>query len=161
MDVLFLDIDGVLNNVEDGGKPDKAGFVEKNLAVCGDNLENLKTLLGRFPELKVVWSSNWRYCAKPEWFGWQNPCMWLERQPWLAPRIVGKTPCKISSEHYHDIKWWLDDHPEVENYVILEDSYFPTDWFGIDKHVVRCDEALGLTADGVEAATKILEGETE
>jgi hypothetical protein len=158
MDVVFLDIDGVLNNANDGGKPNKAGFIEKDLAICQNNLENLKRLLEAFPDLKIVWSTNWRQCEKDIWFGWQNPCVWLERQPWMVGRVVGKTPRKLSSEHYHDIKWWLDDHPETENYVIFEDSYFPKDWFGIDKHVVRCDDEIGLTDADIALAADILRG---
>ena len=158
MDILFLDIDGVLNNTSSAGNRDGSRFIEKDLAICRDNLENLKRLLEKFPDLKIVWSTDWRYRDEQTWFGWRNPIIWLKNQPWMAGRIIGKTPCKMSSEHYHEIKWWLDDHPETENYVIFEDSCFPKDWFGIDRHTVYCDEKIGLTAEAVATAEDILKG---
>ena len=79
----------------------------------------------------------------------------------MSGRIIGKTPRKMSSEHFHDIKWWLDDHQETGNYAVLEDSYFPENWFGIEKHVIRCDGNAGFTEKDVKKAIKILEGEFE
>lgn len=32
-----------------------------------------------------------------------------------------ETPQKFSSQRIHDIKWWLDDHPEVTHYVAIDD----------------------------------------
>ena len=56
--VCFLDIDGVLTNINDGssflcGDPNTYRISEKNLA-------NLMTLLEKESKLKIVISSNWR-----------------------------------------------------------------------------------------------------
>jgi len=66
----------------------------------------------------------------------------------------------MSSEHFHDIKWWLDANP-IESYVILEDSYFPNDWFGLEKHLVRVNHATGLTDEDAEKAIEILARKAE
>ena len=68
----------------------------------------------------------------------------------------------MSSEHFHDIKWWLDEYSaknkNLPKYVILEDGYFPEKWFGIERHLVRCDHRLGLTAENAGLAVEILNG---
>ena len=74
----------------------------------------------------------------------------------MKDRIAGKTPSKMSSEHFHEIHWWLKAHPDVVDYVILEDSYFPDDWFGLEKHLVRIDSEKGLTEKDVDLAIEIL-----
>jgi len=74
----------------------------------------------------------------------------------MQNRIAGSTPSKMSSEHFHEIHWWLKSHQNISDYVILEDSYFPDDWFGLEKHLVRVNSETGLTADNVDEAIRIL-----
>lgn len=160
MDVLFCDIDGVLNRAGYGEDTYADRFENGDLALDADCVENLKSLLGEFPDLKIVWSTDWRFCEEPLWRGeWRNPRLWLESRDWMSGRVAGKTPCKMSSEHFHDIKWWLDANPGVSRYAILEDSYFPEDWFGIEKHLVRCDPSAGLTRENAAEVARILKGQ--
>lgn len=159
MEVLFLDIDGCLNHCRRGEDMYYDAHAGSRLPLDPDNMAALKSVFDRRPGLKVVWSTDWRHCDEPIWHGrWENPRLYLESLPWFAGRVIGNTPKKMSSEHFHEIKWWLDEHTEVENYAIVEDSYFPDDWFGLERHVVRCDHTKGLTSAGADDIIRILEG---
>lgn len=154
--VLFLDIDGVLNHAAYGEDLYFDKFAAENLAIDTDNLDCLKKLLNNVPDLKIVWSTSWGTVNDERWNKWLNPRLWLEKQDFMKDRILGITPRKMSSEHYHEIKWWLDDHKDIKTYVILEDNYFPMNWFGIDEHLVRIDNEYGLTTADVDKAISIL-----
>lgn len=157
MKVIFLDIDGCLSHSLRDEDLYHDHFADKDIPVDEDNLAAFKSVVDRVPDAKVVWSTDWRFFDEPLWHDrWKNPRLYLESLPWMAGRVVGKTPCKMSSEHFHDIKWWLDDHPGVDRYVVIEDSYFPAEWFGIERHVVKCDPGIGLTAEGADEAVRLL-----
>lgn len=154
--VIFLDIDGVLNHSNPGEDVYYDVFEGKDLALDQDNINALKKILDNVSDAKIVWSTDWRHYSQSMWNSWKNPCKWLEEQDFLANRIIGKTPQKMSSEHFHDIKWWLDQHDNVKKYAILEDSYFPQDWFGLEKHLVQVNPNKGLTERDADKAIEIL-----
>ena len=163
MRVVFLDIDSVLNHAAPGLDIYFDETEKGKVPIDNGNLEAFKKVLAHDPDLKVVWSTDWRYYDDELWNGYMNPRLWLEAQDFMKGRIIGKTPQKMSSEHFHDIKWWLDEHDEVQKYVILEDSYFPDKWFGLDKHLVRVSRDTGLTDEDADDAIRILdtiEGDT-
>lgn len=161
MKVILLDIDGCLNNSGDGEDVYFDRHSESELALDMRNVSNLKSVIDRVPDVRVVWSTDWRFCEDELWRGkWRNPRLWLERQPWMAGRVIGNTPKKMSSERFHEVKWWLDEHPDATEYAVIEDSYFPDDWFGIEKHLVRCDHSRGFTAEDADRTVMLLEGES-
>ena len=118
MNVVFLDIDGVLNSYlwsirpktieENQGDPDLDPIAIKLL----NNFTNTFNL-------KIVISSDWRissFCIpRLENAGVQN--------------IIDTTPVTIfkmrnSSVHFtrgEEIQFWLDSHPEVKKFVIFDD----------------------------------------
>lgn len=158
--VIFLDIDGVLNHADYGEDIYYDKFAGIEVPLDKDNLTQLESLLQQVPDAKIVWSTDWKDCQTDKWNNWTNPRIFLESQPFIKERILGHTSSKMSSEHFHDIQWWLKDHSDVKTYVILEDSYFPNEWFGLEKHLVRVDPSKGLTKNDVEQAVKTLnEGE--
>ena len=143
MKVLFLDIDGVVNSEECLKRGDAKG------GILGID-PYLAFLVGKIilalPELKVVLSSSWRH--------WPN-----------GRKTVGEKVCSIydvtGSEPYlkelpngvdnvqrgREIQKWLDAHPEVERYAILDDdsdmlpsqlpNFFKTSWKkGISEEIV-------------------------
>ena len=157
MKVVFLDIDGVLNKTTFGEDLYHDTFGDADLPLHMDCVDNLKTLLESDPDIKIVWSTDWRHYDDAYFDRWKNPRLWLESQDWMKGRVIGKTPKKMSSEHFHDIKWWLDAHKDVKKYVILEDSYFPEEWFGLEKHLVRIDSSKGFDKNMLTQAMFILE----
>ncbi len=119
MKVIFLDIDGVLNVIGQGY--DEFG------QIFHPHLEkNLDTII-KETNAKIVISSTWRMN------GLENmQRMWKYRQ--LAGEVIDITPTEVdvvesgTCEFYdqvdrgHEIQQWLNDHPEVTNYVILDDD---------------------------------------
>jgi len=130
MKILFLDIDGVLNSA--------AYFKTRKTPRDAKprDIDPLKVLLlHRILEdtdAKVVVSSSWR--LHPD--GLENV------RKAVAPfEVIGVTPRHARFEHRHaEIKEWLDEHPEVERYAILDDdnvastghgeNFFKTEWYG-------------------------------
>ena len=158
MKVLFCDIDGVLNFASYGVDTYFDKYCNEKVALDDKCIERLKRLLEMFSDLKIVWSTDWRYVDTDWWHSWKNPVKYLESEfPWLAERVIGKTPKKMSSDRWHEVKWWIDEHrDEIDAYVILDDIVFPSKWFGIEKHCVECKFSEGFTEDKFKEAVRIL-----
>lgn len=112
--ILFLDIDGVLNSEE----------YYKN---CNNSSENIsrfdsssvsliKSLIEEF-SLKIVISSTWRYGAVDRLMHElkRNKLMNYLYPDWFTPVIH---PAHRGTE----VKLWLDLHPEVSDYIIIDDD---------------------------------------
>lgn len=124
--VLFLDIDGVVNCATTCQRHRGAIGIDPYMAL----------LVGRIiiaTEAKIVLSSSWRFMTdgKEE----------VERQVMPIFDITPRHP-KIGGaetmERGYEIKAWLDEHPEVNRYAILDDDsdmleeqlphFFKTTW---------------------------------
>lgn len=159
MKACLLDIDGCLNFADYGVDIYYDKYYGKKVALDDECIERLKRLLERFPDLKIIWSTDWRFLENDYWYEWKHPLKHLEEiYPWLRERVAGKTPKKMSSERWHEVKWWLDDNSaKIDGYVIIDDIVFPESWFGIEKHIVQCDPCKGFTEENLIQAVKILE----
>lgn len=123
--VCFLDIDGVLNFAPSA----KDLYYDKHAGSTIDLddrcIECLKSLVEKFSDLKIVWSTSWRMYDGSFWRKLKNPVKHLEAAcSWLRERIIGVTPKRLTSERWHEVKWWLDanaSHGELAGYVILDD----------------------------------------
>lgn len=162
MKILFVDIDSVLNHskyAEDCYQGEECAgdaFVEDKVPLCKDNIAALKHIFEAVPDLKVVWTTDWRLYDKPDYNGFKNPRQWLEAQDWMKDRVVGKTPKKMSSTHYEEIRMWFhygSNCSMVESFAILDDydsygmsTYFKNDFF-------KCTYERGLT---MEIAEKVI-----
>lgn len=167
MKILFLDIDSVLNHskpAEDlynGEECAGSPFVEDNVPLCKDNIAALKHIFEAVPDLKVVWSTDWRLYDKPDYHGFKNPRLWLEAQDWMEGRVIGKTPKKMSSTHYEEIRMWFSYEKkdlDIESFAILDDydsygmsTYFKDEFF-------KCIYDDGLTIDIADRAIAHLKG---
>ena len=155
MKVIFLDIDGVLNVIPQGH--DKFGAIFHTHLV-----ENLKRIIDE-TGAKIVISSTWR-------MGNELPGMidmWKKRN--LPGEVVGITPnfmVKYGTTlcRGKEIDAYLKEHPEVENYVILDDdsdmeehqlNNFVMTSGNVD-HEDCIDLGYGLTKECTEWAIKIL-----
>lgn len=166
--VIFLDIDSCLNGSSygetcyDSGRPE---FIEQDLPLCEDSVENLRILLASIENPAVVWSSSWRNCDDATWNGWRNPRIWLEAQDWFKPALIGKTPMKMSSVRHEEIGFWLywneynrffdkGEWIDVSNFIIIDDIDYGMGRYG--KHLFRCEYDKGFTADMATDAIKFL-----
>ena len=78
MRVLFADIDGVCNASGYGEDVYYDRFADCDLALDMENVKNFRQLLEDFPDLKIVWSTDWRSYDGLLWHDkWKNPRLWL------------------------------------------------------------------------------------
>ena len=166
MKVIILDIDGVLNYAKSKSRLEIDGI--GYLGIDSDKMNNLASLV-ILSEAKIVLSSSWReHYDINKGYHQTDKC-----GKYLARRLRKhglKVYDKIGSNYSwrdrgHQIKEWLDEHPEVTDYVILDDEIF-LDYYelGLINHVVKTiyntDEArfAGLTSYLAGCAFRILYG---
>ena len=106
MKVLFLDIDGVVNN-----KRTKENF--KGFMAIDPAMAALVQRIVRNTGCEIVLSSSWRL--------FQNGRDEIERK---ICKFADITPILHAPRGY-EIKVWLTRHPEIEHYAILDDAEMP------------------------------------
>lgn len=134
MKILFLDFDGVLNshqsetfwhNKRDQQKWENEmysswqGSLKEYLALefCPIAVSNLEELMRRVPELKIVVSSTWRYGETVE-----SLKVMFEPFKLISNAIIDVTPNVCPSPRGNEIQAWLDKHPEIDKFVIVDDD---------------------------------------
>jgi hypothetical protein len=134
MKVLMLDIDGCLNSEQSAvfwhNKRDQTkwenelykewqGSLKEYLALefCPIAVSNLEELMRRVPELKIVISSTWRYGETVETLKAMFKPFKL-----ISDAIIGLTPNIGLTPRGNEIQAWLDKHPEVDKFVIVDDN---------------------------------------
>ena len=151
MKIIFLDIDGVLNDTE----------YRKNHAGLDKILSPEKIILLRQLAKKsgaeIVLTSTWRaYLFKKPLFKNSEEKEYLsDTLNSFGVHLYDLTPWIDASEKNLEIKEWLDKHSNIENYVILDDSVF--DWdYELEKYFVQVQD--GLSEKDVENAANLLKG---
>ncbi|TNE45726.1 MAG: hypothetical protein EP343_26070 [Deltaproteobacteria bacterium] len=147
MNVIFLDIDGVLNN----DLCQRAG----NESICPENVEQFNRII-RATKASIVLSSSWRLMI-----GRSNQYKTLsDLQRYLRIRgvqgtIIDTTPDLTMQNKVRgqEISKWLKEHPEVAEYIILDDV---TDLFMPSQRTVSTDGMKGLTASDADRAIQLL-----
>jgi len=179
MKVVFLDFDGVLNSrghflgVDETIPPSAAelqtirriqdeygnrwtrGMIAHDLRSLNSEMVKRVQWLVEKTDASVVISSSWRH-------GHSIPAMQglLAYHGFTGP-ILDVTPISVPTPagfsnplRGHEIQAWLDLHPEVERFVILDDD---TDMAHLSEYLVRTDFAVGLTEEKALEALFILE----
>lgn len=134
MKVIFLDFDGVINSHQSAtfwhNKRDQSkwenemysswtGTLFEYLAheFCPIALSNVEELIRRVPDVKIVVSSTWRLGENVE-----SLKKILSGAPLVAGAVISTTPAFRDGPRGNEIKYWLDKHPEVTGYVIIDDD---------------------------------------
>lgn len=134
MKVAFLDFDGVLNSAQsaafwhnrrDQGKwenemyKDWPGTLKEYLAMefCPIALSNMEELMRRVPDLKIVISSTWRLGETVE-----SLKKILQPAKLVSDAVIDVTPRIALTPRGNEIQAWLDSHPEVTDFVIIDDD---------------------------------------
>ncbi len=155
MKIIFLDIDGVLNNTRTKETVDDFIFVEDNKILL------LKEIINK-TGAKIVLSSSWR---KGWRFKEENPkCASVEVRLFKALELKLKSHgIELMSYTPHlwqrgeEIEIWLDEWrgEEIESFVILDDmeegEFTPN-----SDRLIRTDICIGLTKRHVDLAIKLL-----
>lgn len=153
--IIFLDFDGVLatDDYDDI-------LMERN--------DSLRDFFGRkfdpncVASLKmIIESTNADIVITSSWRHYLNPFsmrfMWRLRK--MPGRVIGLTP-SMSDNRSLEIESWLSKHPEIVNYVILDDMDKRQFESRQHTHLVTCNHLSGLSMQDAQKALLILKGIT-
>lgn len=152
--VIFLDIDGVLNCIDD---------YKNDVKINDDKIKILQEIVEK-SKAKIVLSSSWRFLSRKN----KYRILLEEKLAEYGMSIYGETPPSkekwINVGRPHEIKKWLEMHPEATHWVSLDDDYDEKDYedMGIGKHTVHTHfYGAGLTHKHINMALEILEVKNE
>lgn len=160
--IIFLDIDGVLNY---------NSWNQNHQREISDGVlidENKVKLLCKIIEATsagVVLHSGWRF-----WFNdaiqptrkesqklveilEKNQITILDITPDFSTEEIKKTK-KYSLVKAKEILSWLHEHPEVKNWIVIDDLYLHDD--EVEKHQIKTNQETGLKQEDVELAIDML-----
>jgi hypothetical protein len=129
MKIIFLDIDGVLNTnqtLADQGRQD---------AICPIKMALFANVIKK-TGANIVISSTWR---KHQFA--MNTIQMNFVGHGIINNYLGKTKC-LNRSRYHEIQDYLDTHPKVHNFAVLDDNL--TAWYE-NNHFFRTSGFIGLT----------------
>lgn len=147
MRVVFLDVDGVLNSLHDywaflEGKGDPHPLC---YAIDRGKLAIFKRIVAE-TGAEIVVSSSWR----EDDMDYSILTQVLET---VDLRPIDRTPQLPKQPRGNEIFMWLTGHPEVKQFVILDDC---NDMEPIFEHLVQTKGAYGIDEDDAEQAIAIL-----
>ena len=148
MTVLFLDIDGVLNNHRALGREPPLD------SDCVAVLNTVAELI----DASIVISSTWRLFHSQE----ELRVMLCDHGLVAPHRIIDATPeveewrgtARVLQPRGVEIQAWLSAHRDVQRFVILDDG---DDMAHLAPHLVQTDMTTGLTAAHVPAILRVLD----
>ena len=143
--IVFLDVDGVLNNQAWAYEMYKHGvLVYRDCLLYEPSLLQLKRIVDGTGAIIVV-SSSWRQDAAM----YEKLRDWLER---FGMEIYDRTPY-VCADRGDDITAWFILHPGKYRYVILDDDYD----MGVHiDHLVQTEFDAGLTEADADRCIKAL-----
>lgn len=149
MNIIFLDIDGVLNSINklisvyNQTKRPHSGYSYPFDEVC---LENLK-LLVESTNSKLVITSTWRRDQE----GVDTLINVLKKYN-LDTKVIGYTPI-LNTERWIEIKQFLSTLSIQPNFIILDDD---SDFRELLPYLIKTDAQVGLTLEDTKFGIKKL-----
>lgn len=149
MNVIFLDVDGVLNDQDLIFEK----FKTREIEISRDKLLLLKEIITSNDDTKVVLSSSWRIGLlkkdKKIFADTTYHREFLELLKEYGIEIYDITPSMMN--RVEEIRYYLDNNKDIDNYVILDDEQLN------DENQVKTDFFNGgLTKEHVNLAIDIL-----
>lgn len=131
--VLFLDIDGVLSRCEYGKDLYFDTYSDYCTALHRPSVLALKKLLEKYPQMKIVWISDWTANLYDGYFidsttsnveenDFVSPLKVLELYPWIKERVHGILPKNVLSCNKLDNIAIFIDANDVESFAIVDDN---------------------------------------
>lgn len=148
MKVIFLDVDGVLVNRR--SLMDRSGRDSVADSKCVYALNHITDTTGA----KIVVSSSWRFCGEQE--------MRLVLAHWkVRAEMISITPdltrkennLYVATPRGYEIQKWIDEHPEVTAFAILDDE---CDMAHLESKLVKTVFEAGLTEQDALKAIQML-----
>ncbi len=133
--VIFLDIDGVLNNHNTKERLPSGVF-----GIDPVNVANLNKLIQNI-DIEIVLSSTWRLCYPlPVINGFLKAVG-------FKGLVMSRTESIIAAYHRgEEIQAWLNKNPDVDSFVILDDD---SDMAHLIDHLVQTNPEVGLTVEDI------------
>ena len=148
MKVVFLDFDGPLIPIM--SHENRRGLGEKAWPRCVTALNRITDVTGA----KIVISSIWRLSG-------MGDCVTHLRNWGVTGEVIGTTPRYLEDEwkgekkilvavpRGREIQAWLDEHPDVESFVILDDD---KDMEHLMPFLIHTPFEIGLTDEDADSA---------
>ena len=151
MKVIFLDVDGVLNNAVTTERS-PSGYK----GVSGDLIRKLRRIAAA-TGAQIVLSSDWRLVRDDPVHGRDYLYLVRKLRFFGNLRISGHTDDISWNKRGKEIRRYREDHQEITEFVVLDDIPF-SDFFHRDlmRHLVLTDQKKGLTEKDVDKAIRIL-----
>lgn len=137
--ILFLDVDGVMNSRSSLQRSQRSGSIlgiDPLMAFIVSKIQ-LET------DCEIVLSSSWRH--SPEGL----------KEVKSRFKLYGITPMPQSGIRGNEVKAWLDQHPEVTRYAILDDS---SDFLE-GQPLFKTTFETGITGEIAQEVTNYLKGD--
>lgn len=142
MNIIFLDIDGVLNTSDDRTR---CGWD----IISGKGLEQLKRII-KSTKVDIVLSSAWRKEQKDRniikyWFDVYKIPVWIDVTP-VIPVEVDWSDEKWANQRADEIREWILGKP-IDKAAILDDMPVNLSIPTVNIKLFQTDDDFGLTAD--------------
>lgn len=149
--VIFLDIDGVLTTL-----------TTKWQSFHPDCVKALKHILENTNALMVL-SSSWRrgfidWKKKKDRMVDKKDALrrlseWLDADGLQGHRLIDSTPCLFNETRGKEIETWLENHPEIKRFIILDDD---DDIEPFIDNLIQTHPVHGLSMEDAEEAVETL-----
>lgn len=141
--IIFCDLDGVLNSKNYECSDRYIRDALDPLAVARLNKITDAT------NAKIVISSSWRVAFEFD----KETLFYLLKEEGVTGEMIDITPIFTSYLRWTEIRDWLDDHPDVEKFVILDDIDYMGD---LQSHLILTTMMDGLLDNHADLAIEKL-----
>jgi hypothetical protein len=174
MNIIFLDIDGVLIPNSEQGLPPTFERESRIEAYLNPKSIALVNKLAADNNAEIVVSSSWRFHDKDlASKGYEKSDSILDLRSflqrsgltaefandWHTPKPTRFSDAINGRPRGLEIKDWLDNHPEVKNWVALDDDSSGFGTLNIINHLVKIDSDIGFQEVYYKNAERILKGD--
>jgi hypothetical protein len=149
MKIIFLDIDGVLNNSL-GGAPGTGAKPKLNKS----SIDAINMIIEQVPDVRFVLSSRWRVD-----YGYAETVRYL-KESGINGVFIGQTPNfdnpsteKLKPRRRYEIQKYLDDHGITVQFVIIDDN---SDLGRLVSRQIKTRWSSGFTSSRVNDAIRLL-----
>ncbi len=161
--IIFLDIDGVLNSNFWNGEHQRE--ISDGTLIDLEKVKLLRQIIDK-TDAKIVLHSGWRFWfdsdAKPIRKEALRLVGMLEQEklgiydvtPDFSTEEIKRTR-KFSLVKASEILAWVEAHPEVSSWIVLDDLDLHSE--EIEKHQIKTNQETGLTQENVEQAIRLLQ----
>jgi hypothetical protein len=146
--IIFLDADGVLNSGNRWKELQPADPDNPLTKLDPDAVKRLRRIVESSPDIFIVLSSTWRLYSDTR----RALISFCLEHDIPHDVFIGDTPGVGSRGE--EIRTWLNDHPEITQFVALDDDYSDMEQFGT--RYIQTEFYDGLQDEHVERAITLL-----